>query len=88
MAKQQQFNQQYFDLFKLDNLITSNDFLTAFNFATKMFLKNDVQKSVILYDFDKVLISYTSTGTRLIVTIEATNSYHEKYEITLELNHA
>ena len=82
------YNQQYFDLFKLDNLITSNEFLTAFNFATKLFLKNDIQKSIVLYDFDKVTVNYSTNGTRLTITMVATNSYNEKYDITLDLNHA
>ena len=81
------YNLDYFDLAKLDNIIVENDFIKAFNFVTKFFFKNDVEKDVVLYDYSKIVLSNSASADSVTFKAELTNDYDEKVEYILELKH-
>ncbi len=82
------YNLEYFDLAKLDNMISNNNFFKVFNFVTKFFIKYDVEKEVMLYDFSKITLSVSGNADAIKITVTLENDYDEKYECILELKHA
>lgn len=81
------YNINYFDLARLDNLLFNNDFFKAVNFSTKLFLRYDIEKDVVLYDFSKININFTVEDMVLKMTITAQNDYNEKYVTTIEMKY-
>lgn len=81
------YNLEYFDLAKLDNFISGNEHLKAYNIVNKIFFKNDILKDVILYDTSNIVINFTVNDTIFKVTIITENNYNEKNEYILELKH-
>lgn len=77
------YNIEYFDLAKLDNFISGNEFLKAMVSVNKLIFKNDIQKDVALYDTDNIVIKFSIENEILTVNILATNTYNEKNEYTM-----
>lgn len=77
---------EYFDLAKLDNFISSNDYLKVCNLVNQLFFKYDVQKDVILYDSSNVSIKFNIDNSSFNATIEMINDYNEKDEYIINVN--
>ena len=78
---------EYFDLTKLDNFISGNEHLKLYNMVNKLFFKNDIQKDVMLYDTNNIIINFSVDNAILKVTVVTENNYGEKNEYILELKH-
>ena len=81
------YNLEYFDLAKLDNFISGNEHLKAYNMVNKLFFKNDILKDVVLYDTTNITINFTVEDTIFKITIITENEYNEKNEYIIELKH-
>lgn len=81
------YNLEYFDLAKLDNFISDNEHLKAYNMVNKLFFKNDILKDVILYDTKNITINFAVDNTIFKIIITTENEYNEKNEYIIELKH-
>ncbi len=83
-------NNTYIDFTKFDNIIMENEFVQLYNVINKLIFNYDVKLDELLYDTSNIEIDIKSEMidgvSSVLIRIEATNNYDEKYIYSININ--